>query len=279
MKRSRSVPAAACAALLAAAAGSAGEADPFGPWRVTSGAAAPWAPGANASPASGLRGATVRFAPGRVVAPPPLGCEGARYEFAVSPAEGLFQGALPAPAEESARAAGVTRLPVLTLQVSCDGGVFDYHLLDGRSASTALDGVVWTLAGEAAAASPDAVVVALLRAHMTGDMGFSRASIEAKRPFLSPELARAADGYLARPAAADEVPAIDGDPFTDTQEYPSRFALGAVAAEGDAASVSVVFRDGARERAVRFVLRRGGAGWLVDDVGFEGGGTLRELLR
>ena len=272
----------ACALLAAGCAtGREPVAEPWGSWTLARGAAAPWAP--DAAPASGaqgaLRGATVRFEPARVAGPAPLGCGNARYELVVTPAEGLFQGSLPAPAEPAARALGVTRLPVLTLQVTCDGGVFDYHLVADGAALTALDGVVWTLERTAPATGPAAAVLALLREHMTGDMGFAPDTVARKRALLTPGLARAIDAYFERPVSEDLVPPIDGDPFTDSQEYPSRFSLGEAASVGAGAVVPVSFRDGARVRGVEFVLRRDGERWLVDDLRYEDGGTLRELLR
>jgi len=110
-------------------------------------------------------------------------------------------------------------------------------------------------------------------------MGFTPASLARKRAALSEELARAADDYFARPWPEDEVPPIDGDPFTDSQEYPSRFALGAAAVEGDVAEVPVAFDDGARRRVVVYRLRRRDGAWRVDDLRYEGGSSLRELLR
>ena len=77
----------------------------------------------------------------------------------------------------------------------------------------------------------------------------------------------------------DEVPPINGDPFTYSQEYPSRFTLGRPGADAAQAVVPVSFSDGSRTRRVDYVLRRDGGGWRVDDLRYDDGGTLRGLLR
>jgi hypothetical protein len=229
---------------------------------------------------AGLRGAAIRFDDAEVVAPAPLGCASARYEFVVSPAEGMFQGSLPAPAEAAARALGAVRLPVITLAVSCDAGLFDYQLVAPDTALLALDGVVWTLKRTAAASSagPEAVVQELLGHHMTHDMGFTPETVASKRAFLTASLGAAIDGYFARPKPSDEPPPIDGDPFTDSQEYPPRFTLHAAAVEGAAAVVPITFSDGLRARRVGFVVGREGEGWRIDDLRYERGTTFRDLL-
>jgi hypothetical protein len=74
-----------------------------------------------------------------------LGCRQARYETRSVPAEGLFQGNLPAPAEASASRLGFEHFPVESVLVTCDTGVFDYHILRAGAMLVALDNVIWTL--------------------------------------------------------------------------------------------------------------------------------------
>lgn len=255
-----------------------GAASPGEAWRVVDGAAAPWAATPRMPGGGSLRGERIEFAPDRVIAPPPLGCGGAGYQFAVTPAEGLFQGSLPAPAGEAAAAVGIRRLPVLTLQVTCDTGVFDYALVTGDTLLLALDDVIWRLAPEAGAPSPVGAVRRFLGEHLTGEMGFSRGSVERIRTHLTPELVAAIEAYFDHPWTADEVPPIHGDPFTDSQEYPSRFTIGPLRQEGDASAVPVLFRDGTRVRPVEVRLRLVGSRWQVDDLLYEDGATFREVL-
>jgi hypothetical protein len=237
--------------LLMLAKSPAGAAAQAGTWRITSGAWAPWvkAPSGALSNVS-LQGSTLEFAAGRIIGPAPLGCAQAVYEFVVTPAEGLFQGGLPEPANSSARAVGVTYLPVMTLSVGCDTGVFDYHFVSADQLLTALDNVVWTMTAE----------------------------VQRKRRFLSTELAAQIDSYFKQPLPADEPPPINGDPFTNSQEYPERFTIAGGETAADTARVRVIFRVGQRNRPMDVMLRRVADHWLVDDLRYEDGMTFRELL-
>jgi hypothetical protein len=254
-------------------------------WTITSGVIAPWAPEKLKAQKDAalpnddlLRDAALAFDPGRVVGPSPLGCEDARYEFVLSPAEGMFQGAIETDAPAAMRALGVNELPVLTMQVSCETGVFDYHRIAPGKLLLGLDNVVWTLSNEKAARSPEAAVLDLYAVHMSGDMGFTPALVESKRRFLTKGLNAEIDAYFARPAPKDEPPVINGDPFTGTQEYPTRFSLEPAAISGAEATVPFVFTDGARKRTVTAVLRKDGSAWLLDDLRYEDGETFRKLL-
>lgn len=250
-----------------------------GPWRITHGVAAPWANQTSEPlPNAGLRGSRLEFAANRVVGPAPLACTRATYEFVVVPAEGLFQGSVEDPTGAAARTLGVDHVPVMTLQVSCDSGVFDYHLIGPDTLLTALDNVVWTLTTAASATGPEAVVQRLLAQHMTRDMGFTAGSVQPKRQFLSPALGALIAAYFERAVPEDEPPPISGDPITNSQEYPSRFTLGRAVIRGASARVPVVFSDGSRQRPVEVLLRRAGGRWLVDDLRYEDGSTFRELL-
>lgn len=256
-------------------------------WRVIGQVPAPWAPPAGGAATSSLTvGAVVAFAPGRVIAPFPLGCDNADAEYAVTPAAGLFQGNLPRPAERAAATAGLHHLPVLTLSVRCDAGVFDYHFADADRLLLGLDNRIWTLAAEHASSTPRSTVLRFLMIHMTGDMGFDSATFEKKRSFVTPDLAGQVATYFARTHPPDEPPPINGDPITDSQEYPARFRLapagelGSLDATGvDRVRVPVVFANNGREHTVTFELVRSDTGWLLDDLVYTGGRRLTSLLQ
>ena len=275
--------------LFAAPEGSAGELASWQPqmsWRIERGEAAPWA---TAQPADrpdrdshALVGSIVRLEGDRVLAPDPLACSGARYELVVTPAEGLFQGMLAAPADRAARAArslGISELPVLTLRVTCSTGLFDYHLVAADKAVLGLDNVIWFLSETRRDSSPEAMVLALLRDHMTHDMAFTRDSVARKQAHLTGDLTQAIRAYFARPVPHDEVPVINGDPFTNSQEYPSGFVLGRASIDGERAEVPVRFHDGARAKPVTLVLKNVAATWRLDDLRYDDGATFRGLLR
>jgi hypothetical protein len=267
-----------CLGLAAARPAGADAGHPLEAWRIEDGRVAPWArPGTLIDPA--YRGREVRFQATRVVAPPPLACEGAKYEWIVVGPEGLFEGNLPVPAAQAARALGLGDGPIATLRVTCANAGFDFHRTGSGRLLLGLDNVVWTLSPLRPAAAPAERVQELLAIHVTRDMGFTRESVAPKRTFLSAALRASIARYLAAPRSADEAPAIDGDPFTDSQEYPDRFTLGAVRTTAKRAVVPVHFADGRSTRRVDYVLVREGTQWVVDDLVDERGGSLRKLLR
>lgn len=250
---------------------------PLEAWRIGEGRVAPWAgQGTQVNPA--YRGKAVRFEAARVVAPAPIACESVQYEWIFTPATGLFEGNLPAPAVSSARRLGIDTDQVATLRITCPNAGFDFHR-DGRgNLLLGLDNVVWQLLPVRAATQPAEIVQELLITHFTHDMGFSPQSVALKRAHLSPGLSAAMAAWFAAPSSPDEVPEISGDPFTDSQEYPDRFTLGPAQVTASRATVPVHFADGRAVRTLHYVLVREGKDWLLDDVLDERGGKLRAVL-
>jgi hypothetical protein len=132
----------------------------------------------------------------------------------------------------------------------------------------------------AAATAAAATVWAFYAFHFSHDMAFTRAAVRARRPWLSPDLLARCRAYFAKPDDPNEVPAIDGDPFTDSQEYPRTFRVGAATVEGDTARVPVAMVwPGTDGRIVTVVLVSVGGAWRIADVRYAGGEpSLRELL-
>lgn len=249
-------------------------------WRIGDGQVAPWAePGTRSLLNPELEGQALRFDGNALVGPHPLGCTDAGYEFVVSPAEGLFQGGLPAPAEAAATALGIAELPTLTWRVNCSTGAFDYHFVSGRTLMLGLDQVVWSLYLDQPDTSPESVTLGLLRDHMTHDLAFTAETVLRKGDFLTRGLTGAIAVYFAAPQSPDEAPLINGDPFTDSQEYPTGFVLGEALLQDSEAIVPVLFQDFDRQKRVEMVLHREGSRWLVDDLRYPDGETLRELLK
>jgi len=259
--------------------------DLFGSWRVATGVVAPWA---LADSATLDRAAYVT----RVVQLRPqsfsgfggtFACGSPQYEPTTMPPDGLFQGNLPAPAAAAARAAGFAKGMVRGMRLTCATGTFEFHEVDATHLLVAIDNIIWTLdrspGALAAATSPEGVVQALLERHFGRSMGFDSATVRRVRPFLSVALGQRIASYLATPGSPDEVPMIDGDPFTDTQEYPTRFSVQRATVTGDRATVAVRFADGFASRRLRYQLRAGTRGWRVDDIRFADGGTFVDRLR
>ena len=122
--------------------------------------------------------------------------------------------------------------------------------------------------------------------HFAHDRGFLRANVERRRRWLTPELYGLMVNEFRRAAAhrkthPDDVPFVDGDPFTNAQEYPDTFRAGRAAVRGDAAEVPVTFRwrATAETKTVRVELRRRKGRWLISNLTPEGGADLLKLLR
>jgi hypothetical protein len=133
-------------------------------------------------------------------------------------------------------------------------------------------------AAQQPAASPAAVVRAFYQFHFAHDMAFTRAALRRRERWLAPDLLALCRTYFATPSPAGEVPEIDGDPFTDSQEYPSSFRVGAAAVTGDTALVPVTFlwKAGDRRTVTVVLVLRGG--WKIADLRYERGETLRSEL-
>ncbi len=122
------------------------------------------------------------------------------------------------------------------------------------------------------------VVRALFMDHFRHGMGFTKASVERKAKWLTPDFLAQLNTELARPNNPDEVPNINGDPFTDSQEYPKKFVVGKGEIRGDATRIPVIFSGNGRRRTVALKMRNTAEGWRVDDLVYEDGRTLRGLL-
>lgn len=271
-----------CLAASAPATGATASASSLtGPWRFTHATSAPW--GEPLAGSADLTGQILVLAANHMQGPAPLDCGPARLEATSYPAAGLFQGGLPAPAEHSAKTLGIGRFPVAGVRVTCDKGVFEFHQVDVDTLLLGLDNRVWTLSraagAQARADSPAGLVEGLLERHFKGPMGFDQATAQAKTPFQSEALNRLVAAYLARPRPQDEVPPIDGDPYTDSQDYPVRFAVGAARIRQDQARVPVRFADAWSHRTLTFELVWEDGDWRVDDLDYGQGGRLSTLLR
>jgi hypothetical protein len=255
----------------------------LGRWRIVRTFVAPWVRQARSvNPNRRWVGLTVTFAPQRVDGPGVLRCGRARYTPTRVPADGLFQSALTAPLAD-AEALGLVSMPVPGTRLSCDSGVFEFHRADQATMLVALDNVIYWLSRApgalAADTSPAGVVERLLEHHFAGSMAFDAAHLAYHAQWLTPELTGGIKQYLAKPSDPSEVPAINGDPFTDSQEYPTRFAVGSGTVRGDAAVVPVRFSYGLDSRLIEYLLRHERWVWLVNDLRYPRRGTLRRLLR
>jgi hypothetical protein len=197
------------------------------------------------------------------------------------PADGLFQSALRAPIADAAEI-GIVVLPAPGTSLRCDTGVFELHRADPTTLFLAVDDVVYTLDRSTGALAPDTapagVVQRLLERHFTGDMSFDAARVASYSKWLTADLRQRIAAYFTRKRDPGEVPPINGDPFTNSQEPPTRFSVALGTARGDTAMVPVQFGFERSTSQVTYVLRREGGTWRVDDLRLQRRGGLRQLL-
>lgn len=126
---------------------------------------------------------------------------------------------------------------------------------------------------------PFVVVQQFFKAHFAGDMAFTEASLKAKQASLTEDLYQKLMAELKKPVPKGEVPNIDGDPFTDSQEYPESFKVTHSSVKGDKAAVTVDFLWPENKTTVQVALVRTSKGWLIDDLIYDKDATLRTLLK
>lgn len=256
--------------------------DLFGQWRVVDQRPAPWVEeGALLSPASLDIGTTVDLGLFGVAGPQVLACTGTGVARLTQPAQGLFQGGLTDPVRD-AEWLGFRAGDISTLRIDCDNASWDFHRVDTDTLLFALDNRIYSLsrtAGTMAAPdSPEAAAQRLLEQHFDGEMAFISEAWSAKRVALSPALNAAVDGYFSADWPQDEPPPINGDPLTDSQEYPNRFVVRAARVTGNSARVLVDFSDAHVERSVTLLMVREAGRWLLDDIDAGRGESLVAVL-
>ncbi len=126
--------------------------------------------------------------------------------------------------------------------------------------------------------SPRAVVVDLYKKH------------DAKQsPFWQNKSRARVDKYFTKQLAdliwkdahgpKDEAPTLDGDPLYDAQDTQIKaFRIGSAAVNGSSADVRVAFTNFKEKKGLRFVLTRVGAGWKIENIFYDRGGSLLEWL-
>lgn len=128
--------------------------------------------------------------------------------------------------------------------------------------------------------------------HFAGgdEMGFTRENIAKKEKFLTPELYKLLQREFDRQdefvkAHPDEVPFIDGDVFTDSQEYPTGFKVGECKISGES-RVSHIVRlfwntdNKPVQREIKVEAEKRGDKWLISDfIGDKESSLVKTLSR
>src|SRR5215470_17738345 len=126
--------------------------------------------------------------------------------------------------------------------------------------------------------------------HLAHNKDFTVGNIQLRKRWLTPELYNLLLKELKRQAAEskahpDEAPDYEGDPLTDSQEYPDSYHVGKAEMAGDVAKVTVTLQWSARtsrgvdKRDITVEATKGATGWLINDIINNQGSRLREDLK
>ena len=126
--------------------------------------------------------------------------------------------------------------------------------------------------------------------HLADKKDFTAANIRLRRTWLTPEFYALFLGELKRQseyskAHPNEAPDFEGDPFTDSQEYPDSFRVGTVITNGGRAKAAVTFdwsaktSRGVDSRNLTVEMIKAGAVWLINDIITSDGSSLREQFQ
>ncbi len=77
------------------------------------------------------------------------------------------------------------------------------------------------------------VVRTFYKFHLSHDMGFTEDTVVKRKEWLSPDFYALLLAETRKPKDSGEAPVIEGDPFTDSQEYPNRFSTGVAKRTGE----------------------------------------------
>jgi hypothetical protein len=126
--------------------------------------------------------------------------------------------------------------------------------------------------------------------HLARNKDFTVRNVRLRRRYLTPELYNLllvelkseAERSKAHP---DEAPYFEGDPLTNSQEYPDSFRMGKAEVSGDRAKVTVTLlwsertSRGRDQRDIVVEVSKRGAGWLINDIIDNQGSKLQDELR
>lgn len=126
--------------------------------------------------------------------------------------------------------------------------------------------------------------------HLAHNKDFTVRNVQQRKRWLTPELYELLLNELKRQAAEskvhpDEAPYFEGDPLTDSQEYPDSFRVGKTDVSGDQAKVTVTLMWSARTsrgldtRDIVVEVTKSGQAWLINDVINNEGSSLRDELK
>lgn len=124
---------------------------------------------------------------------------------------------------------------------------------------------------KAKSADPVATVKAFYTFHFAHKFDYSQRGLVQRRKWLDDNLYNLLVAEMKKPVKKDEVPDLDGDPFTNSQEYPTTFRIGNTKESGTNASVEIIFiwKDNGKtvdERGVEIVLTKTQNVWKIANI-------------
>ena len=139
-------------------------------------------------------------------------------------------------------------------------------------------GISANAAGQAPTPDPATRAVrAFYTYHLAHNKDFKVRNIQLRKRFLTAELydllmKQLKKQALEAKAHPDEAPDYEGDPLTDSQEYPDSFRVGKSEGSGDTSKVSVMLLWSAKtsrgkdKRDIVVEVKKVGTGWLINDI-------------
>jgi hypothetical protein len=126
--------------------------------------------------------------------------------------------------------------------------------------------------------------------HLARNKSFTVRNIQQRKRWLAPELYGLLLKELKQQAAEskahpDEAPYFEGDPFTDSQEYPDSYRVGKADLSGDVAKVTVTLlwstrtSRGRDKRDIVVEMTRSAGGWVISDIINNQGSRLSDELK
>ena len=123
--------------------------------------------------------------------------------------------------------------------------------------------------------APAEVVRSIYRYHLSHNMHYTRKNVQRRKQWLSPTLLqllmnefRREEQYAKAHPKESFVPYMEGDPFTNSQEYPTSFRVGKTVLSDDKANVTVLllWKAGGDKRNLEIQLVKLDSGWVITNI-------------
>lgn len=128
------------------------------------------------------------------------------------------------------------------------------------------------------AAEASRVVEAFYTYHFRHDMALTPRGLAARRRWIDPALYGELRDQMGRDRKSKEAPVIDGDPFTNSQEYPTSFEIGEARVSEGIVRVAVVLVWPSERRTISVEVFERDNRWRIRDIRYDQTSSLRDLL-